>query len=320
MDFWLSDDERDLQEGIRSFVEGRFPLEEIAEREETDAVIDLDRWREIAEMGVFSLRVDGFDNRSAVVAFEELGRGLVPGPIVATHLTAGLIDGASEGSAVVTLLETDATATVLDHAGQATDVLRFVEGGAERLDPGSLSLAAIDRPLDTLTPVWRVDGDVESGTEIAGDADAMRLAGTLLTAAQLVGVAAGAVELATAYAKEREQFGRPIGAFQAVKHLLAEMYTKTDVARSAVYAAACALDGAADDDVDRAVSVAKLMAGEAALFGGKTGIQVHGGMGFTWEVHAQRFWKRAVSLDATFGTVDHHSMRMAEMIDVRSGA
>jgi hypothetical protein len=271
-------------------------------------------------MGVFSLRVDGFDNRSAAVAFEELGRGLVPGPIVATHLAAGLVDGASDGSAIVTLVETDATTVLVDHAEQATDLLRFVDGQAERIDPTAVDFAAIPRPLDALTPVWRVDGDMPNGTAIDTDAAALQLAGTVLTAAMLVGVAAGAVELATQYAKEREQFGRPIGAFQAVKHLLAEMYTKTDVARSAVYAAACALDGAANDDPLRAASVAKLMSGEAALFCGKTGIQVHGGMGFTWEVHAQRFWKRAVALDATFGTAEHHALQMAAMIDVRQGA
>ena len=315
MDFWLTDDQRDLQEGIRSFVEGRLPLDESAAREETDDVIDPAKWREIGEMGVFSLRRDGFDNRSAVLVFEELGRGLVPGPIVATHLAAGLIDGAADGTAIVSLFDPQATVLLVEHAGQATDLLAFSERGVERIDPVSLDLAAAERPPDALTPVWSAASVPADGTPLElADAETLRLAGTVLTAAMQVGVAAAAVELATDYAMQRHQFGRPIGSFQAVKHLLAEMFVKSDVARSAVYAAACALDGASDDDPARAASVAKVMAGDAALFCGKTGIQVHGGMGFTWEVHAQRYWKRAVVLDATFGTADHHAELVAEAL------
>ena len=315
MDFWLTDDQRDLQEGIRSFVQGRFPLEEIAAREETDSVIDTALWRELAEMGVFTLRSDGFDLRSAVLVFEELGRGLVPGPIVATHLAAGLIDGAAEGSNIVSLLEADTDVQIVvmvEHATQATDLLVLEGDAASRIDPRSLTLTEVQRPLDALTPVWAVADPIPAGTPIVGaDADHLRMVGTVLTAAMQVGVASAAVDLATAYAREREQFGRPIGSFQAVKHLLAEMFTKSDVARSGVYSAACALDDASDDDPRRAASVAKVMAGQAALFCGKTGIQVHGGMGFTWEVHAQRYWKRAVVLDNTFGTADHHAELVA---------
>lgn len=315
MDFWLTDDQRDLQEGIRSFVQGRFPLEQIAAREETDEVIDPHLWREIAEMGVFSLRSDGFDMRSAVLVFEELGRGLVPGPIVATHLAAGLIDGAADGSNIVSLIDRSTqhqVVTMVEHARQATDLIVLGEASVSRLDPRTLTFTDVERPLDALTPVWSVAESIAEGTPIDGaDSDDLRVIGTLLVAAMQVGVASAAVELATDYAREREQFGRPIGSFQAVKHLLAEMFTKSDVARSGVYAAACSLDDASDDDPRRAVSVAKVMAGKAALFCGKTGIQVHGGMGFTWEVHAQRYWKRAVVLDNTFGTADDHAELVA---------
>jgi alkylation response protein AidB-like acyl-CoA dehydrogenase len=168
-------------------------------------------------------------------------------------------------------------------------------------------------PLDTLTPVAIVDRPVPAGTQVADAAEAARARrdAVVLTSALLMGVALGATELSQQYATEREQFGRPIGSFQAVKHLLADMLTKAEVARSAVYAAACAVDGASDDDPVRAASVAKVMAGEAALFCGKSGIQVHGGMGFTWEVHAQRYWKRAVALDNSFGIIDHHAAVLA---------
>ncbi|MDG1409883.1 MAG: acyl-CoA/acyl-ACP dehydrogenase [Acidimicrobiales bacterium] len=312
MDFWLTDDHEALQEGIRSFVDGRFPLDAIAEREETDAVVDLEKWRELGELGVFSLRADGFDFRSAVLAFEELGRGLVPGPLVLTHLATGLIDGAADGSALVGHYEPGDNATLIEHHAQLTDLLWLRDDGIVRLDPALLTTAAVERPLDPLSPITAVLESV-SGEMVGSSEDSThaRLAGTLLTAALQVGIANAALDVSTTYAKEREQFGRPIGSFQAVKHLLAEMLVKAEVARSAVYAAACALDGASDDAPTRAVSVAKVMAGDAAIFGGRTGIQVHGGMGFTWEVHIQRYWKRAIVLDNTFGSSDHHAVRVA---------
>jgi alkylation response protein AidB-like acyl-CoA dehydrogenase len=313
MDFWLTDDQQALQEGMRSFVEGRFPVDEVAAREETDAVLDTGRWRELAQMGVFSLRADGLGLREAVLVFEELGRGLVPGPLVATHLAAGLVDGADDGRTIVGLLEPQFTATVVEHATQCGALLWFDGPSLRRVDPSSLTLEPIERPLDPLSPAWRCTDTTFTGDVLASDGDVDRLhqAGVILTAAQQLGLALAAVELATAYAKEREQFGRPIGSFQAVKHLLAEMLVKAEVARSAVYAAACAFDGASDDDSARAASVAKVMAGEAALFNGKTGIQVHGGMGFTWEVHAQRYSKRAVVLDHTSESSDHHAELVA---------
>ena len=315
MDFWLTDDHKALQEGIRSFVAGRFPLDATAEREETDAVVDLEKWRELGELGVFSLCADGFDFRSAVLAFEELGRGLVPGPLVLTYLAAGLIDGAADGSACVGHYEPGETATLIEHHGQLTDLLWLREDGIVRLDPTSLVTAAVERPLDPLSPVTAVLDSV-SGEVIGSSEDSAhaRLAGTLLTSALQIGVANAALDLSNTYAKEREQFGRSIGSFQAVKHLLAEMLVRAEVARSAVYAAACALDGASDDAPERAVSVAKVMAGDAAIFGGRTGIQVHGGMGFTWEVHIQRYWKRAIVLDNTFGSSDHHAVKVAAIL------
>ena len=123
-----------------------------------------------------------------------------------------------------------------------------------------------------------------------------------------------ATELATEYAKEREQFGRAIGSFQAVKHLCADMLVRAEVARAAVYAAAVALDGRSDDDPARAASAAKIMAGDAAIANGKSGIQVHGGIGFTWEVDAQRFWKRATVLDTHFGNSDEHAEAVASTL------
>jgi alkylation response protein AidB-like acyl-CoA dehydrogenase len=315
MDFWPTSDQEALRDGVRALLTGRFDLDELAALEGTARPVDPARWRELADTGVFSLRADGLGMREAVIVFEELGRRLVPGPLVTTHLAAGLLDGAANGHAIVGSFEPSPPATVVEHVGQATHLLWFRSDRLVCLDPSSLDWDVFERPLDPLSPTARCTTPldlIEGQTLMSGTAvDDLRRDGVALTAALQLGVALAAVDLATEYAKGREQFGRPVGSFQAVKHLLAEMLVKAEVARSAVYAAACALDGAGDTLATRAVSAAKVMAGEAALFNARTGIQVHGGMGFTWEVHAQRYWKRAVVLDTSFGTGDHHALAIA---------
>lgn len=312
MDFWLSDDERDLQDGIRSFLLGRFPIDVVRAGEEQPGVIDRDRWRELAATGVFSVAAD-MGMRAAVLVFEELGRALVPGPLAASALAAAWVSGTATGETIVGVLETLDDPVLVEHPAQVDVLLIVSDEGLLRLDASALTMHTIERPLDTLTPVAVVRRPLPATTRVDTSSAARQFErdAVVLTSALQLGVALGATHLAQEYAKQREQFGRPIGGFQAVKHLLADMLVKAEVARSAVYAAACAVDGAGTDDAYRAASVAKVMAGEAALFCGKTGIQVHGGMGFTWEVHAQRYWKRAVALDNSFGIIDHHAAIIA---------
>jgi alkylation response protein AidB-like acyl-CoA dehydrogenase len=121
-------------------------------------------------------------------------------------------------------------------------------------------------------------------------------------------------DLAVAYAKEREQFNRPIGSFQAVKHMCADMAVRAEVARTAVYAAACVLDDPATGEPARALSGAKLLANDAAVVNGKSATQVFGGMGFTWEVDVHLYLKRAWVLDTHFGSVDHHADAVAALL------
>ena len=320
MDFWLTDDQQALGDAVAAFAADRFPPEATATAEADGNLVDTSRWAELAGMGVFSLIGDGMGMRDAVVVFEQLGRGLVPGPLVPTFLAAGLLDGAADGTTLVTLCEPQPDATLVEHADVAATCLLFADGDLWAIPTAALDPTPVARPLDAGAPVWRVtdapDPTALGGTVLASGDVAHHLwqRGVVLTAALALGVAGGTGDLATQYAKEREQFGRPIGGFQAVKHLCADMLVRTEVARAAVYAAACALDGASDDDPAVAASVAKSVAGEAALANGKAGIQVHGGMGFTWEVHAQRYWKRAVTLDATFGTADTHALRVADAL------
>jgi alkylation response protein AidB-like acyl-CoA dehydrogenase len=136
----------------------------------------------------------------------------------------------------------------------------------------------------------------------------------LLTAALQVGLAARLTELAVGYAKTREQFGRVIGSFQAVKHLCADMFVRTELARVAVHAAAVTLDDPDAADGPRMVAGAKLLADEAATINGRSSVQVHGGMGFTWEVPVHFFLKRAWLHATEFGTAEDHAEDLALLL------
>lgn len=144
---------------------------------------------------------------------------------------------------------------------------------------GDASGALPLRSVDPLTPLHRVPAGAV--------ADPMAV---LLTAAEQLGTATRVCELAVQHARTREQFGQPIGAFQAVKHLCAQLLVRVEVARAAVYAAAVTAD-----PVD--IAAARLLADEAAVRGARDCLQVHGGMGFTWEsevhLHLKRAWVRA---------------------------
>ena len=126
MDFELTDDQVALQEGVRAFCQGRFPIEVVRANEEAGGVIDRGRWRELGEMGIFSLRLDGFGVADAVLAFEELGSALVPGPLVetllaATHLPS--VAGASDGSVVVGATWRSEPIVAIEHPGDLDVVL-----------------------------------------------------------------------------------------------------------------------------------------------------------------------------------------------------
>ena len=313
MDFELNNDERALQEGIRTFLSGRCPITIVRANEETGGALDRYLWRALAEVGVFSLRIDGFGMTESVLAFEELGRSLVAGPLVASHLAAALVAGASDGSRIVGILEPSEPVTVVEHLASLDDVVVVRGDGVYLIDPSDVIGVPAERPLDALTPITTVTS-MPTGTLIAdsGAARILRRDGMVLTAALQLGLCLASIDLAKTYAMQREQFGRPIGSFQAVKHLLADMLTKAEVTRAAVYAAAVNIDGRGDSsDLMQTARMAKMLAGDSALFCGKTCIQVHGGMGFTWEVDAQRYWKRACVLDTHFGNSDEHAAAFA---------
>ena len=306
MNFDLSPEERELQQGIRELCAKRFPIEHVRE---TAGRVDRDDWEALAEAGVFDIVTPeengglGLGMTEAVVVFEELGRALVPGPLVATFL-AGIVPGR-----IMSIVDRDArTIDYLD----SLDAVVVVDGdGVWLVDARSVTATPVTEPLDPLVPRHTIE-ELAQG-ELIDDVDVVarwHLWGAVLTAALQVGIAARCTELAVAYAKEREQFGVPIGSFQAVKHICADMLVRTEVARAAVHAAGVMLDDPSAGDPARAAAAAKVVADEAAFRGGKDCVQVHGGMGFTWEVDVHLYLKRAAVLAQQFGTASEHAEAM----------
>jgi alkylation response protein AidB-like acyl-CoA dehydrogenase len=136
---------------------------------------------------------------------------------------------------------------------------------------------------------------------------------TAALAAELVGGMQRVLDLSVEYAKARKQFGKPIGQFQAVQHQLADSYLETESARSAAYYAAWALEERRPDSAT-AVSIAKMYASDAARNAGNRGIQVHGGMGFTWENDIHLYYRRFKASETTFGDATYHRERIARLV------
>lgn len=321
MDFELSDDQVALVDGIRSVLTGRFSIEAVRGLEASGGV-DRARWRDLADTGVFSLVLPedrggvGLGHGDAVLVFEELGRALVPGPLVATFLAVDLVDGAATGDTVVGLVERPLSGPAYVEYLDALDVLLVVDDtGVARVDPRSLDASPLHKPLDPLTPASRVT-ELPVGERVGDEAAAARLRtrGAILTSALQLGVALGACELATAYAKERRQFDKPIGQFQAIKHLCADMMSRVEVCRAAVYMAGVCLDDPSVGDPARAAAVARILADSASSENGKDCVQVHGGMGYTWEVDAHLYVKRAWVLATAFGSSDEHAETLARAV------
>lgn len=304
MNFDLTDDQIALRDGIRSLVEGRFPMSRVREG------FDRTMHEELAEAGVFSLRADGFSWADAAVVYEELGRGLVPGPLVwclGRERVATGHDATLAGSDLIEFLGLVDEVIMVDKA----------RGRAMVVEASALSAGDAEAwPLDPLTPVWRTQKQIASGEPLDRSCDELWNEGALLTAAYCIGMADRLTEMSVAYAMERQQFDRPIGSFQAVKHICADMAVRAEVGRASVHAAACVLDDPTTGSLDRALAGAKLLAGEAAILNGRSATQVYGGMGFTWEVDVHLYLKRAWVFETHFGGGDHHADVLAATMPV----
>ncbi|MET0150559.1 MAG: acyl-CoA dehydrogenase family protein [Acidimicrobiales bacterium] len=322
MEFGLDPAQVELQQTVERFFADRFPLDGVGDRE--GVPVDRGTWGDLAAMGLFGLVTaedaggSGLGVLEAALTFEQVGSYLVPGPLLWTVLAAPLVDGAVSGDRIVGGIEAgsiDDGSAAVEHAPDL-DVLLVVED--DRVIAHRTTDLAPPEPLaslDPLTPVGRFvglgGGEVVSGADAAAE---LRRRGTVLAAAVLVGVASRALETARAYALERHQFDVPIGSFQAIKHLLADMYVATSLAQSSTYGAAAVLDDPRADDPGRSAGSAKLLAADAAINGAGTAVQVLGGMGFTWAMLPHYLLKRAWVLEQSFGSADDHALRLGSIL------
>ena len=300
MDLELSDDQVALRDGIASMLEARVPMERVR------AGFDRALFDDLAAAGVFSLRADGFSWSDCVVVLEQLGRFCVPGPLVTSLLL---------GDGRIAEFASEIAPIWIEHL-DALDVLLVDRvGGFQAVDPKAVEAERSPWPLDPCTPVARAER-LPEGTPIEFNRNRRDPWGTTLTAALQLGLADRLTELAVAYAKERVQFDRPIGSFQAIKHMLADMLTRTEVARAAVYSAGAVLDERPSAAMTHRLAYgAKVVAGDAAIANGKAATQVFGGMGFTWEVDVHLYLKRAWVLDTHYESAD----RNAELVCATAG-
>ena len=320
MEFRFDDDQLAMRDAAMAFCADHLDLDRVADREGKSA--DSATWSALADLGVLGMLAGGDDAGvgpvEAAIVFEALGAHLVSGPVLWSTLAAPLVDGVADGArraAGVTVHEEIGGPTVIEHAAESdvVIVLRADRVSCSRVE--DLPALVDSSPLDPLTPLSVVasvpDGEVVGGP---AEADSLRRAGTLLSAAMLVGAAQGALDVARDYALERHQFDRPIGSFQAVKHLLADMYVRVELARASTYAAAAVAAGRGTGDVDHSVSAAKLLAGDAGLENSRSAIQILGGMGFTWDMLPHYFLKRVWVLEEQFGTSSDHAARLGSAI------
>lgn len=327
MDFALNEEQQMLQESARRFFTDHHPLARARRALPWADAAQPRLWADMAAMGWMALLLpeahDGLDLGlvEASLVAEEAGRQLVNMPWASSAVLLALWFKAAPEAAPPALREAVQAALAgeralhcvadtdawWDFAGQCSDIA-VVRGWHDASVP--LQIALVDaRTLPASTALDPTLRQAAAGTvalqwhtlDMAPEARAhARRAHRLVLAAELVGAGQAALDMAANYAKERVQFGKPIGSYQAIKHQLANAWMGVDNARLAVWYAAAALDGGLPD-ARFACAVAEYTAIEGALQSARTAVQVHGGMGFTWEHDAHLYLKRAQHLAARLG-------------------
>ncbi|MGI9576701.1 MAG: acyl-CoA dehydrogenase family protein [Microthrixaceae bacterium] len=315
MDLLPTEEQSEIISTVRAQLDAGFSLNTLADRDGQAEVIDAVLWNQCAELGWFALGLDeavggiGYGLAEEALLFEELGAHCTPGPFLATVMAAHCAALAGSGELVaeitsatkrVALAEPESVDVVVSETAVSGDFRLTDSAGAEyalvldgeRTAIISLAGAAVEPvpSLDLLVPLATASLDT-SPIAFATD-PSVALRATVLTAAMLSGVARATAEQSTEYAKDREQFGRPVGSFQAVKHRCADMAVRADAAEQLTHLAALAVAGGHDDGRFQA-EAARVVAGDAAVANAETNVQNHGGIGFTWEHTAHRYVTRA---------------------------
>jgi alkylation response protein AidB-like acyl-CoA dehydrogenase len=330
MNFDFSDDQHAIKRTAREFLADRFTAERVRELAES-ASYDKGAWREMCELGWAGIFVDeehggqGLGVVELVILVEELGYALAPVPFL-SNAAAGLalqfggteeqkarwLPGIASGEARGTVgrLE-DGEARLVPDADGADVIVLFTPGGGYVVEGTQAQV----EPLETMDPTRRFARvRAQAGDALAGEGgDSPYRIATALSA-ELTGVAQRAMEMAVEYARERKQFGRPIGSYQAVSHRCAQMLLEVECARSASYYAGWCAD-AEPETLPLAASMAKAYASDAGWRVAGSSLQVHGGIGFTWEHDLHFFLKRAKVDGLLYGSAAEYRENVAALAD-----
>lgn len=306
----------------------------------SDAARDETRWAAIVETGLtgvlapehsggLGLSEPDFVRIAEAAGYVALPEGLVEHAGVALPLLAAaapdhaLLAEAAAGAAVLAVGH--AINPFVAHADMADALLLDHEGELHLVRPDAVTLTR-EPSIDPFRRLFRVDWSPSDATRLASGQAAAALwdatldRGALFSAAQCLGLAQRSIHMAVDYAKERQQFGKPIGSYQAVKHLISTAQVAVEFARPVVQAAAADLHRATPQSRAR-ISHAKIVAAEAADLAARTAIQVHGAMGYSWEVDVHLFLKRALALTYAWGVPAAHRARIeARVFGLPTGA
>ncbi|MGH8907497.1 MAG: acyl-CoA dehydrogenase family protein [Egibacteraceae bacterium] len=340
MDVTFTEEQEALRAAVADLLGDHCTSERVRKVMDSDTGADLELYRRLVEVGVTDL--PGLVELGAVL--EECGRAIAPVPLVSV---AGIALPALEAAGLDDLVEAARSGDaipVLAMEGEATLRGGAVSGVLHRVPEAHvasvIALLASDDHGPRLAVVDAADAAVEAqptmdmtrrlcrvrleGTPVlaqgpAGQGreaiEAAQLHGVTALAYELVGVAQACLDMAVTHAKTREQFGRQIGAYQAISHRCADMFVALESARSHAYYAGWAVQEGTPD-APLAASQAKAAAGDAAIACAQGAIQVHGGIGFTWEHDLHIYLRRARSGAALLGTPSHHRRRIADLMGV----
>jgi alkylation response protein AidB-like acyl-CoA dehydrogenase len=355
VDFDLSDDQLALRDAARDLLDGLASAERVRAHTAGTEAYDRGLWAAMVEQGWLGVEVPeaagglGLGAVESAVLLEEIGRHVAPVPFRSTALAIGACARSGRTDEVEALLAGARVACIAWSArggavtaAQAAGDAWTLSGRPDPVVDGPIADLAIvpalaaegpalfavsvddqSRPareaaMDLTRPLGWLHLDATPAIRLGG-ADAVTALldhGATFTAAEMLGSASRVLDMATEYAKERVQFGRPIGSFQAVKHRCADMLVDVEGMRSTVYWAAWCI-GAGDPDASIAASTAKTWCSDASRRVMASGLQVHGGIGFTWEHDLHFFLKRAQLDQLTFGDATYHRERLTALVRPR---
>ena len=322
MDFTLNDEQRMFAETAQTLFTDTCTPDHWRKQMETGEARDEARWQAIVETGFTLLLLPeevgglGLSELDFALIAEKAGYVALPEPLaesagVAAPMLAALAPDSevlADPSATIAI-QHPANPFVLD-ADLAGAILLHKDGEAYLATPDQVTLTR-EQSIDPFRRLFRVEWDAANAKALGqADWDLALDRAALFSAAQGLGLAQRSVDLAVAYAQERQQFGKPIGSYQAVKHHLASAQVAIEFARPVVMAAAAEI-GHRDIQARARVSHAKLVALEAAEKAARASIQVHGAMGYSWEVDVHLFLKRALALKQNWGSPAFHRARIA---------